>query len=278
MLPSYVVKFTICVVRFIMPHSTLSVALYMAEEFEHDFVVEYFKEMRAEINLRVTTHSNYVVSKIVACGAILSFLLTNESNEKIAAYGVILVPLIAMLYDVMIAKNVRNIHRIGMFIRDELEPLVPSLTFWESRTGQRSVKDRCYDLWDVSYLALFTLATVGCTFLLLINGKVAWYITLTIMLLLLLIFLWSVCFMYQCFAYFEPSPSESQKEEEESITTIILTSLCRAITTLNEPFRRYLADYTRRERQAEEAMAVVQELRGKFRVGRQLTRDEMNER
>ncbi len=49
-------------------------------------------------------------------------------------------------------------------------------------------------------------------------------------------------------------------------------------TTLNEQFRRWLADYARSEQQAEEAMAVVRELRGKLRVGRKLTRDEMNER
>lgn len=49
-------------------------------------------------------------------------------------------------------------------------------------------------------------------------------------------------------------------------------------TTLNEQFRRWLADYVRREQQAERAMAVVGELRGKLRVGRKLTREEMNER
>ena len=49
-------------------------------------------------------------------------------------------------------------------------------------------------------------------------------------------------------------------------------------TTLNEQFRRWLEDYTRSEQQAREAMAVVRELRGKLRVGRKLTREEMNER
>jgi len=49
-------------------------------------------------------------------------------------------------------------------------------------------------------------------------------------------------------------------------------------TTLNEQFRRWLADYVRHEQQAEDAMALIQELRGKLRVGRKLTRDEMNER
>jgi hypothetical protein len=50
-------------------------------------------------------------------------------------------------------------------------------------------------------------------------------------------------------------------------------------TTLNEQFRRWLKDYARREQQADEAMAVVRELRGKVRTGgRKFTRDEMNER
>lgn len=49
-------------------------------------------------------------------------------------------------------------------------------------------------------------------------------------------------------------------------------------TTLNEQFRRWLVAYVNREQQAQEAMAVIQELRGKLRVGRKLTREEMNER
>jgi hypothetical protein len=50
-------------------------------------------------------------------------------------------------------------------------------------------------------------------------------------------------------------------------------------TTLNEQFRSWLAGYARREQQAERAMAVVRELRGKVRTGgRKFKREEMNER
>ncbi|WP_047864177.1 hypothetical protein [Rubrobacter aplysinae] len=50
-------------------------------------------------------------------------------------------------------------------------------------------------------------------------------------------------------------------------------------STLNEQFRAWLEDYARREQQAERAMAVVEELRGKLRTGgRKFTREEMNER
>ena len=49
-------------------------------------------------------------------------------------------------------------------------------------------------------------------------------------------------------------------------------------TTLNEQFRRWLADYVGRKRQAAEAVRVMRELQGRLHVGRKLTREEMNER
>lgn len=49
-------------------------------------------------------------------------------------------------------------------------------------------------------------------------------------------------------------------------------------TTLNAQFRLWLADYVGRNRQAAQAMRTVRDLRGKLRVGRKLTREDMNER
>ena len=50
-------------------------------------------------------------------------------------------------------------------------------------------------------------------------------------------------------------------------------------TTLNEQFRRWLADYAQRQQRADEAMAVIEQLRNHLRTGgRKFTRDEMNER
>jgi len=50
-------------------------------------------------------------------------------------------------------------------------------------------------------------------------------------------------------------------------------------TTLNQQFRRWLADYARRKQQADEAMATIKALQAKYSTdGRKFTRDEMNER
>ena len=53
----------------------------------------------------------------------------------------------------------------------------------------------------------------------------------------------------------------------------------RERTTLDEQFRRWLADYVRQEQRADEAVAVIRELQGYARTGgRTFTRDEMNAR
>lgn len=49
-------------------------------------------------------------------------------------------------------------------------------------------------------------------------------------------------------------------------------------TTLNAQFRLWLADYAGQETRAAQAMRTVREIQGRLRVGRKLTREEMNER
>ena len=49
-------------------------------------------------------------------------------------------------------------------------------------------------------------------------------------------------------------------------------------TTLNEQFRRWLEEYTQQQERMRRYDEVIASLRGKLRVGRKFTRDEMNER
>ena len=49
-------------------------------------------------------------------------------------------------------------------------------------------------------------------------------------------------------------------------------------TTLNEQFRRWLADYAQAQQRLQRCDEVMSQLRGRLEVGRKLTRDEMNER
>ena len=49
-------------------------------------------------------------------------------------------------------------------------------------------------------------------------------------------------------------------------------------TTLNEQFRRWLADYAQAHERMQRYDEVMATLRGKLKVGRKPSRDEMNER
>jgi hypothetical protein len=50
-------------------------------------------------------------------------------------------------------------------------------------------------------------------------------------------------------------------------------------TTLNELFRRWLADYAGREARADLAMKTIRDLQSRIRLGdRRFTREEMNQR
>ena len=49
-------------------------------------------------------------------------------------------------------------------------------------------------------------------------------------------------------------------------------------TTLNEQFRRWLAEYAHTRERMQRYDEVMTRLRGQLKVGRKLTRDEMNER
>ena len=49
-------------------------------------------------------------------------------------------------------------------------------------------------------------------------------------------------------------------------------------TTLNEAFRVWLREYTRHKERIDEAFQVMDDLRGRVKIGRKLSREEMNER
>lgn len=49
-------------------------------------------------------------------------------------------------------------------------------------------------------------------------------------------------------------------------------------TTLEEQFQRWLEDYSHQQDRLKEYDEVIAKLKGKLKVGRKLTRDEMNER
>ncbi len=106
------------------------------DDKNEDFGIEYFKALRAEIDLRIKNQAYYTISKIVACGALLGYLAEEGFTQ-----GLIAVPLVAVLLDFRIHNNVAKINSIGKYIRDELETkcfkkVISGWTPYESKYGQ----------------------------------------------------------------------------------------------------------------------------------------------
>lgn len=142
----------------------------MSENADVKLLFEYFKEMRSEINIRIKNHTSLLTAKVVTSGGLLAFMLTEKVKDlpEVKTLGFLVVPLVAFLFDVMIAKNIRNIHTIGLFIHDQIEfgfrqkdILHDKLKMWEEYAGQRNTWTRCYGIVDVIILSLFTAGTAG---------------------------------------------------------------------------------------------------------------------
>ncbi len=172
-------------------------------EYQKQFLLEYFKEMRTEINLRVKNHSSLVWAKIVTTGALMSFLLAQNLDTYVKISGLAFVPIIAILYDIMIAQNLRAIHRIGLFIRDNIEKvLFADFELWESYAGQKDPKDRNYGSVDIFLLSIFTLGTMMTSVFLLWNqGNIQ--IALVVAAFSIFVFFLLVIFMRRYILYFK---------------------------------------------------------------------------
>ena len=176
----------------------------MNSNLKNQFIIEYFKEMRKEINLRIRTHTNYVAAKIVACGALLSFLLTEQISPDLKLLGFPLIPIISMLYDVMIARNIRNIYKIGLFIRDNLETQVSGIVFWEESSGQKDPKVRNFGIADIVFHSFFTFGTVLITIIMYYLQNQL-YPLMIIALILFILLIFTIIYMCRCILHFVPS-------------------------------------------------------------------------
>lgn len=136
------------------------------DDDKYELILESYKQARSEISQRIQTNINLILQKIVTCGAALGFLITQKNDvnalylvsSDVQLFGFILIPIIAMLYDILIARNIKGINLLANFIRTEIEVLVPELTLWETHLYQNFHSDKKISV-EGTFLALFTLGT-----------------------------------------------------------------------------------------------------------------------
>jgi len=88
-------------------------------------VLEYLKSLREEIHLRVQKHTRLVWIKVLSLGGITWFLVvdcygvtkSDSTSEILLSYIAWMVPVIAIVFDMLIASNLRVINNLGSYIK-----------------------------------------------------------------------------------------------------------------------------------------------------------------
>ena len=177
---------------------------------EEEFILEYFKQVRGELTARVQIHTNLILQKVGTCGAALGFLFNQKSSAseslvspEIQLLGFALIPIIAMGYDVLIARNINNLHRLGTFIRNEIEPLSSmKLKLWERKYGQpNQINPKNHGVAEINFLSLFTLATEITAIVIYLNKQPSYLLIMVVLFVLHAFVFW---FMWQQILKFEP--------------------------------------------------------------------------
>jgi len=148
-------------------------------------IVEYFKSLREEIHLRIMEHTRLVWIKTISLGTIMSFLIgvfygtvnNSETSTYPLSYLIWILPLAAVIFDMLIAGNLRVINNLGYYIKKYIEGKAfydikcfinerlksskgePDFGFWEEKAAQASLEYHCYTKEDMFIIWLFTLSS-----------------------------------------------------------------------------------------------------------------------
>lgn len=145
-------------------------------DFRIEIINEQYKTLREEVHLRIKQHTQLVTFKLVSLGAVFAYITksyidyktTDSSVELFSNYFIWIVPFIAIVFDFMIAGNLRALYNIGPYIKKFIEPFFKEFTsadikFWEEKVASNKSKYAGYTvvdlivIWIVSFMSLFVV-------------------------------------------------------------------------------------------------------------------------
>ncbi len=155
--------------------------LNLEQQFEYR--LKYLTELRNEIECRINTHTQFVMQKIVTIVGGIALLYGSKSfssccccngeansEDILRTLALIIFPIVAFIYDIMISKNINNIHKLGCFIKHKIEDQLGEM--WEHYAGQKNKNSRCYGPLNVTLLIIFDAALlITCISITFVNIK-----------------------------------------------------------------------------------------------------------
>ncbi|MFZ3058280.1 MAG: hypothetical protein WA102_00960 [Candidatus Methanoperedens sp.] len=153
-------------------------------ENELHLLIEYFKSLRNEIDHRIIEHTRLVYLKVLSIGAIIFVLVErfyaggNTSNiSSLWPYFFWTVPLVAIIFDFLIASNIRVINNLCPYIKDHFEKKSfrkyvsnPEFRFWEECAASADSKYHCYTCGEM--VAIWTFSVASSIFSMILQSQV----------------------------------------------------------------------------------------------------------
>jgi len=135
--------------------------------------LEQYRSLREEIHIRVRQHYQLVSFKVLALGGLLSFFANlaagprSESRSLTSPaepFLVWVIPAVAVVFDTLIAGNIRAIRNLGVHIKDYVEPVfreaAPTSRWWEGTVASSSPRNHCFTITDVLFIWSFTAGSI----------------------------------------------------------------------------------------------------------------------
>lgn len=99
------------------------------EEKENQIISDYFKSLREEIHIRIREHTRLVWIKILSLGMMMFFFIRRSYDTEMRtallepsfSFLVCMIPLAAVIFDFLIAGNIRIINNLGYYIKVYIE-------------------------------------------------------------------------------------------------------------------------------------------------------------
>ena len=146
---------------------------------KHQFLLEYFKSLREEINVRIQKNVNLWSLKITVAGFIFAFLGKSSMEDGGMAIPILyIVPWFVVIFDFLIFDNLLGIHNVANFIKHRIELTPPGSEaegiinerFWEHLCGQCEQGGRILYIRHIIAMVLFAFLSAGVPWL------IYWYL------------------------------------------------------------------------------------------------------
>lgn len=108
------------------------------------FNLAMLRALRSEINIRIAVHFGLLFTKYIVGTVILLTVVATNFPGNLAALGLLIAAILALLLDIVILENLGWVRAAGSFQKNHLENTELNILRWESKAAQPGEAWSCF--------------------------------------------------------------------------------------------------------------------------------------